>query len=67
MQAAADRIEIVMTRQGRPWRTPHNCVDPVLVAAHIITAAQSIVSRNVSALDQAWSASVRCRGATPGA
>ena len=32
---------------------PHNRVDPVLVAAHIITAAQSIVSRLCLALDQA--------------
>ena len=32
---------------------PHAAVDPVLVAGHIITAVQSIVSRNVSPIDTA--------------
>ena len=34
-------------------RIPHLAVDPVLVAGHIITAAQSIVARNVSPIDTA--------------
>jgi hippurate hydrolase len=42
----------VMGKGGHGAR-PHQSVDPVLVAAHIITAAQSIVARNVSAFDQA--------------
>ena len=53
MQAAADRIEIVITGKGGHGARPYNCIDPVLVAAHIITAVQSIVARNVSAFDQA--------------
>src|SRR6185437_10893776 len=32
---------------------PHESVDPVLVAAHLTTALQSIVSRNVAAMDTA--------------
>ncbi len=53
MQAAVDRIEITVHAKGGHGARPHNAVDVVLVAAHIITAAQSIVARNVSAFDQA--------------
>jgi hippurate hydrolase len=51
--AAADRIEIAIEGRGGHGAHPHAAVDPVLVAGHIITAAQSIVSRNVSPLDTA--------------
>jgi hippurate hydrolase len=53
MQAAADTIRIHIMGKGGHGARPHQSVDPVLVAAHIITAAQSIVARNVSAFDQA--------------
>lgn len=53
MMAAADRITIEITGKGGHGAHPYMTVDPVLVAAHIITAVQSIVSRNVRALDQA--------------
>jgi len=53
MQAAADRIDIVIQGKGGHGARPHHAVDPVLVAGHIITAVQSIVARNVSAFDQA--------------
>lgn len=53
MQAAVDRIDIHIEGRGGHGARPHQTVDPVLVAGHIITAAQSIVSRNVSAFDQA--------------
>ena len=45
--AAADRIEITIDGKGGHGAHPHAAIDPVLVAGHIITAAQSIVSRNV--------------------
>ena len=53
MMAAADRIEITVGGKGGHGAHPHLAVDPVLVAAHIIVAAQSLVSRNVSAFDNA--------------
>jgi len=53
MMAAADRIEIHVEGRGGHGAHPYLAVDPVLVAGHIITAAQSIVSRNVSPLDTA--------------
>ena len=53
MMAAADRIEIHIEGRGGHGAHPHLTVDPVLVAGHMITAAQSIVARNVSPLDTA--------------
>ena len=67
MQAAVDRIEIVVTGKGGHGARPQNCVDPVLVAAHIITAAQSIASRNVPAIDQVVLSICSVQGGNPGA
>jgi amidohydrolase len=53
MMASADRITIEITGKGGHGAHPYLAVDPVLVAAHIITAAQSIVSRNLKAVDGA--------------
>ena len=53
MMAAADRVEIRIIGKGGHGAHPYQAVDPVVVAGHIITAAQSIVSRNVKAVDTA--------------
>jgi amidohydrolase len=53
MMAAADKFEVVIQGRGGHGAHPYQTVDPVLVAAHVITALQSVVSRNVSALDSA--------------
>jgi amidohydrolase len=53
MMASADRITIEITGKGGHGAHPYLAVDPVLVAAHIITAVQSIVSRNLKAIDGA--------------
>ena len=53
MMAAADKITIDITGVGGHGAHPYNTIDPVLVGAHIITAVQSIVSRNVRPLDNA--------------
>ena len=53
MMAAADRVTIVITGRGGHGAHPYQTIDPVLVAAHIITAVQSIVSRNVKAIESA--------------
>jgi amidohydrolase len=53
MMAAADRVEITVEGRGGHGAHPYLAVDPVLVAAHLIAAAQSLVSRNVSPLDHA--------------
>ena len=67
MQAAVDRIEIVVTGKGGHGARPQNCIDPVLVAAHIITAAQSIASRNVAAIDQVVLSICSMQGGNPAA
>ena len=53
MMAAADRITIEVTGRGGHGAHAYLTVDPVLVAAHIITAVQSLVSRNVRPIDSA--------------
>jgi hippurate hydrolase len=67
MQAAVDRIEIIITGKGGHGARPQNCIDPILVAAHIITAAQSIASRNVAAVDQVVLSICSVQGGNPGA
>ena len=49
--AATDEIRIHVRGKGGHAAMPHLTVDPVVVAAHIITALQTIASRNVSPLD----------------
>jgi len=53
MMAAADRFEIVIEGRGGHGAHPYQTIDPVMVAGQMITALQSIVSRNVSPLDSA--------------
>ncbi len=53
LMAAADRITIDITGKGGHGAHAYLAVDPVLVAGHIITAVQSIVSRNVRPVDSA--------------
>lgn len=53
MMAASDRLEITISGKGGHGAHPHMTVDPVLVAGHVITAAQSIVARNVAPLEAA--------------
>lgn len=53
IMAAADRIDIHIAGRGGHGAHPDLAIDPVVVAAHIIVAAQSIVSRNVDPVDTA--------------
>ena len=53
MMSAADRVEITVSGKGGHGAHPYMAIDPVLVAAHVITATQSLVSRNVNPLDSA--------------
>jgi len=51
--AAADTVKIEVTGRGGHAAAPHNAVDTVVVAAHILIALQTIVSREVSPLESA--------------
>jgi hippurate hydrolase len=53
MMAAADRFSITIHGKGGHAARPHDTVDPVVVASHVIMALQTIASRNVDPLDSA--------------
>jgi hippurate hydrolase len=46
-------FDITITGQGAHGARPHQSIDPVIVACHLGTALQSILSRNISAQDTA--------------
>lgn len=46
--ASADELYLTVTGKGGHGALPQDCVDPILVAAHIVTALQQIVSRNAN-------------------
>jgi hippurate hydrolase len=51
MMAATDEIKIEVRGTGGHGAFPHLAVDPVVAAAHVITALQTIASRNVEPVD----------------
>ena len=51
IMAAADQFSIAIEGRGSHAAKPHEGIDPVLVGAHIVTALQSIASRNTNPLD----------------
>ncbi len=51
LMASVDRINITITGKGGHGGVPQRNVDPIVAAAAIIQAAQTIVSRNVSPID----------------
>ena len=50
MMAAADQFDITVTGKGGHAAKPHEAIDTTLVAAQIVVALQSIVSRNLDPL-----------------
>lgn len=50
LMASADEFEISVTGKGGHAAAPHEAVDTTLVAAHILIALQSVVSRNINPL-----------------
>lgn len=53
LMASMDQFHITVHGCGGHGAIPHKAIDPVLVTAHITTALQSIVSRNVDPLEAA--------------
>jgi amidohydrolase len=51
MMAAADSFHAKVTGKGGHAAMPHMGIDPIVIASHIITAWQTIASRNVDPLD----------------
>ena len=53
LMAAVDRLKIVVHGRGGHGGKPHRAADPVVAAAHVVTALQTIVAREVSPLQAA--------------
>ena len=53
VMAANETLKISIKGKGGHAAMPDQCVDPVVIGAQIITALQSVVSRNVAPLDAA--------------
>src|SRR3989442_11575692 len=45
VMASVDQFEITILGKGGHAAAPHQAIDPVLIAAHVVTALQSLVSR----------------------
>ena len=46
VMASADELYVTIKGKGGHAASPHLCVDPILIASHLIIALQQIVSRN---------------------
>lgn len=64
IMACSDEIEITVIGKGGHAAMPHLCKDPVFVAAEIILALQTIVSRNVDPVDPAVVSVTNINGGT---
>lgn len=53
LMAASDEFNIVIEGQGGHAAWPHNTVDPVMIAAQLITALHTIVSRDIDPIHSA--------------
>ena len=53
MMASYDVFELTVTGRGAHGAMPHQGVDPVVAGAQIVTALQTIVSRNLNPVDAA--------------
>ena len=51
IMAAADRFTVTIEGKGGHAAYPHKCIDPIVTAAHLITALQSVASRGVDPLE----------------
>jgi amidohydrolase len=48
LMASVDRLRIVIHGRGGHGAKPHRSADPIVAAAHVVTALQTIVSREVA-------------------
>ncbi len=47
MMASTDELEIIVKGKGGHGAVPQNCIDPILISAHLLVALQQVVSRFV--------------------
>lgn len=53
IMASTDQFYITVTGRGGHAAMPHLSIDPIVIASHIVTALQTILSRQVDPVDQA--------------
>jgi amidohydrolase len=53
IMASVDQFEITIVGKGGHAAAPHQAIDPVLIAAHVVTALQSLVSRRRNPFEEA--------------
>ena len=53
LMAAVDRLQVVIRGRGGHGGQPQRTADPVVAAAHLVTALQTIVARELSPLESA--------------
>ncbi len=53
LMASVDTAFVYLTGKGGHGATPHECVDPVVAVVAMVQAVQTIIPRNVYALDEA--------------
>jgi len=53
LMASVDTAFVHVTGKGGHAATPHDCVDPIVAVVGMVAALQTILSRNVHALDEA--------------
>jgi amidohydrolase len=53
IMAAAETFRVVITGKGGHGASPHNTVDPIFAASQVVSALQSIISRNIPPLESA--------------
>ncbi len=53
LMASVDTAFVYLTGKGGHGATPHECVDPVVAVVGMVSAIQTIIPRNVYALDEA--------------
>ena len=53
MTASVDLFEVTIRARGGHGSMPHECNDPIVIATQILSAFETIVSRNINAQDNA--------------
>ena len=53
MMASSDSFSARIIGRGGHGASPQDCIDPILTASHVVTALQSIISREIRPVDSA--------------
>lgn len=52
LMASVDTANVTVTGKGGHGATPQDCVDPIVAVVGMVTAIQTIITRNIHALDE---------------